>query len=328
MPAGSGDTTYITADHLGSTRVVTNSVGNVIARHDYLPFGEEIPADRGGRNAVLDAGHPTYVLPDDTLQRFSGKERDAESGLDYFEARYFSGSEGRFTSPDPRNAGATIADPQNWNGYAYVRNLPMRLVDLHGLGPRCVVDGVEVECNMEAFPPESVVRCPNDSCDRYDYNQQKFETFVAGAGGSRGYVDFSHLGELNEWGGRFYDGGQFKKQILEPRIDVFHWRLAKYVAGKLGINPDFVYQHSHWVKTVNGNANFSVDPELDLSTILNETNRYRSSDMPSAHIHTKDNFYIHLDMANPWTHFPLGALIHLFGDNILGRLNGNVPMIY
>jgi uncharacterized protein RhaS with RHS repeats len=40
---GSG-TKYITADHLGSTRLITDASGNVVARHDYLPFGEEVPA--------------------------------------------------------------------------------------------------------------------------------------------------------------------------------------------------------------------------------------------------------------------------------------------
>src|SRR5437867_1043258 len=48
-PAGGGGTSYLTSDHLGSTRVVTKADGTVKARYDYLPFGEELPSTIGGR---------------------------------------------------------------------------------------------------------------------------------------------------------------------------------------------------------------------------------------------------------------------------------------
>ena len=54
--------------------------------------------------------------------RFTGKERDAETGLDYFGARYMSAAQGRFTSPDRPFVGWDIGDPQSWNLYGYVRN--------------------------------------------------------------------------------------------------------------------------------------------------------------------------------------------------------------
>ena len=65
----------------------------------------------------------------------SGKERDAESGLDYFGARYYGSGLGRFTSPDPSPAGVSITDPQSWNLYSYVRNRPTRFVDANGNWP-------------------------------------------------------------------------------------------------------------------------------------------------------------------------------------------------
>ena len=121
---------YLTPDHLGSTRVVTQAVvsgsdGGVVSRHDYLPFGEEI-GSLGGRTTALkySAAGPA--------QKFTGKERDTESGLDYFQARYFSGAGGRFTSVDPENAAGDPADPQSWNGYAYARNNPLLYVDPDG----------------------------------------------------------------------------------------------------------------------------------------------------------------------------------------------------
>ena len=64
---------------------------------------------------------------------FTSKERDAETGLDYFGARYFSGAQGRFTSPDPLMASANVGDPQSWNRYTYGRNNPLRYNDPLGL---------------------------------------------------------------------------------------------------------------------------------------------------------------------------------------------------
>jgi RHS repeat-associated protein len=65
--------------------------------------------------------------------RFTGKERDAETGLDYFGARYFSGAQGRSTSPDPRYFQATaLVDPQRFNLYSYARNNPHKWVDPNG----------------------------------------------------------------------------------------------------------------------------------------------------------------------------------------------------
>jgi RHS repeat-associated protein len=132
-------TCFWTTDHLGSVRMVTNASGAVVSRHDYLPFGEEIPASIG-RSSVAN-----YGIDEKNPQRFTGKERDAESGLDFFGARYMSSAQGRFTSPDPNNpilnaqmittAGLPseaarahmdnfLENPQNWNRYAYVRNNP------------------------------------------------------------------------------------------------------------------------------------------------------------------------------------------------------------
>ena len=67
-----------------------------------------------------------------TFQKSSGKERDGETGLDYFGARYFSGAQGRFTSPDAPFADQFVEDPQSWNLYAYVRNNPVVLTDPDG----------------------------------------------------------------------------------------------------------------------------------------------------------------------------------------------------
>lgn len=67
-------------------------------------------------------------------RQFTGKERDAETGLDFFGARYFSGPHGRFTSPDPKiGSRRHLRNPQKWNKYAYVLNNPLKYVDPDGL---------------------------------------------------------------------------------------------------------------------------------------------------------------------------------------------------
>jgi RHS repeat-associated protein len=117
---------YLTSDHLGSTRVVSGKDGSgnaiVKARYDYLPFGEELPSGLGGRN----------YLTDNTRQKFTGHERDPETKLDFAQARYCSSATGRFMSPDDFLNDTHTTDPQSWNLFAYVRNNPLRFIDPNG----------------------------------------------------------------------------------------------------------------------------------------------------------------------------------------------------
>lgn len=107
---------YYHLDALGNVRAVSNQAGQITAYHDYLPFGEEW-------NPQLDP----------QPRRFTGKERDTETGLDYFGARYYAPKLGRFITVDP-NPGATQAllQPQKWNRYAHSLNNPLRYVDPDG----------------------------------------------------------------------------------------------------------------------------------------------------------------------------------------------------
>jgi RHS repeat-associated protein len=125
--AGAGG--YVTTDHLGSTRLLTNSAGGVNARYDYEPFGPEIGAPYDGRTTAQ--GYTT--APDEANPKFTGQQRDQETTLDWFNVRYYSGAQGRFQSPDPANAGADPSNPQSWNGYAYVGNNPLSYTDPSGM---------------------------------------------------------------------------------------------------------------------------------------------------------------------------------------------------
>ncbi len=118
-PTGLG-VRYYHADHLGSARLMTDASGNQAWSATYLPFGQEW-------NPQATTNH----------YKFTGKERDAESGLDEFGARYYSSSLGRFTIPDwtakPTAVPyADFANPQSFNLYGYAKNNPVSNADPDG----------------------------------------------------------------------------------------------------------------------------------------------------------------------------------------------------
>lgn len=124
-------TSYMFTDVLGSVRAITNSAGTVTECYDYLPFGRMLGSSVNGRGSCYPE-NPDNGFSSSVPQKFTGKERDAETGLDFFEARYYSGAQGRFLSVDPENAGAKKNDPQSWNAYAYARNNPLIYIDPDG----------------------------------------------------------------------------------------------------------------------------------------------------------------------------------------------------
>ena len=124
---------WLVTDHLGTPRLIVDQTGTLAhtKRHDYLPFGEELFAPAGGRTAALG-----YTGGDNVRQQFTQKERDVETGLDYFGARYFASVQGRFTSTDPLMASAYVGNPQTWNRYTYALNNPLKYVDPDGMEPK------------------------------------------------------------------------------------------------------------------------------------------------------------------------------------------------
>jgi RHS repeat-associated protein len=111
-----GEVQYYHTDVIGSVRAVTGAGGNLVVRHDYFPFGEEYLA-----------------APGSDSRRFSGKERDAETALDYFGARLYRNPTGRFASIDPAPITDSTINPQRFNPYVYVLNNPVGLIDRLGL---------------------------------------------------------------------------------------------------------------------------------------------------------------------------------------------------
>ena len=117
-------------DHLGSTRMSVGTTGSLasVKRTDYLPFGEQLGAGHGPRTAGQG------YAADCWRQKFTGYEKDAETGLDYAQARMYANGQGRFTSVDPLWITAKrLVDPQRLNLYSYVRNNPLKYVDPDGM---------------------------------------------------------------------------------------------------------------------------------------------------------------------------------------------------
>ncbi len=133
-PGSSGNVHFFVADHLGSTSVELASGGWPVWQTEYTPFGQEIQNNN--------PTPPQLATGASTPFKFTGKERDQESGLDYFGARYYGSNMGRWMSPDWSNDPdavpyASLENPQSLNLYAYVRNNPLSHNDPDGHHEDC-----------------------------------------------------------------------------------------------------------------------------------------------------------------------------------------------
>ncbi|HXQ71108.1 MAG TPA: polymorphic toxin type 28 domain-containing protein, partial [Pyrinomonadaceae bacterium] len=136
---------WLITDNLSTPRIVIDLSGtlNTTRRFDYLPFGEELKSSNGLRGTTLGYADSSA---DRIRQKFTIKERDNETGLDYFGARYYANVLGRFTSVDPENFQAmqNTSKPQSWNGYSYVSNNPLRSNDPTGLAEQQDSEKVQI----------------------------------------------------------------------------------------------------------------------------------------------------------------------------------------
>jgi RHS repeat-associated protein len=107
--------TYDHFDALETVRAVVSTTGAVQESYDYEPWGLLMP----GR---------TLTTATPTKEGFTGKEQDAETGLNYFGARYYMAAVGRWSAVDP-----LMDKTAQWSGYVYVMDNPLALVDILGL---------------------------------------------------------------------------------------------------------------------------------------------------------------------------------------------------
>jgi RHS repeat-associated protein len=157
---------YYFSDHLGTSQVIVQA-GQATACYDadFYPFG-------GERTPVINSCPQHY--------KFTGKERDQETGLDDFGARMYGNALGRFLTPDFGGPLDSIPDavpwadfetPQSLNLYGYARNNPTSFDDNDGHD--CVVQ-TRTGDNTETFSSSS------GNCDNVKVGDGQAKTFVDG----------------------------------------------------------------------------------------------------------------------------------------------------
>jgi RHS repeat-associated protein len=126
--------TYYLYDHLGSTSIVVSDSAAALEQIVNYPYGHQRKAANvGAEEKIAD-------------YRFTGKELDEESGLQYFETRYYSNVTGSFLSHDPlhinNNNGSyrLLTSPQSIHPYCYAFQNPLAFVDKTGLKSESFLD--------------------------------------------------------------------------------------------------------------------------------------------------------------------------------------------
>jgi len=183
---------YELADPLGTKRVQADTSGRIEESCVSLPFGDALSCTQNSALSTAD---------DATEHHFTGKERDTESGNDYFEARYYSSAMGRFMSPDwaakvEPVPYAKLDNPQSLNLYAYVGNNPLTRVDADG-------HQEEEDAEAEAREDAEFYRAMSEAASRETYRNAENAARNAPrlTPEQQAYFDHYFLGSGGRWGG-------------------------------------------------------------------------------------------------------------------------------
>ena len=218
-----GQIYYYTSDQVNSTRVVTDQNGVRVFAAVYDPYG--------GIQKIWENSYSPAM-------KFSGKERDTESNLDYFGARYYGNYYYRWLSPDPViNKDAALTNPQLWNLYAFCHNSPVTYWDLDGrkegslrnIWTRIKINYIALSYDQSTMWARDV-RKDNFASDSWKCNKFVFD--VAKEAGARAEVAIGQKSRAplaSEWADR--------------NVDIPGWRVLE--AGETAMAGDvFAYKNS------------------------------------------------------------------------------------
>jgi RHS repeat-associated protein len=349
--ANSSGKWFYYGDHLGSSRSITDSSGNLCYDADFYLFGAE--------KAVTNTCAQNY--------KWTGLERDSETGLDHTLNRQYSSNTGRWLSPD--SARGSAPNPQSWDRYSYVLNNSTNLTDRLGLQPQgqpqawstgnCTPCGYSGSpCYWEGWGPSNAlgVQCLSGSCVQMPASAAvppQFDVFAMQSGDIQGaeasYVNSNCLRcvYVVGWVGNqlfarlfssldayfdFNTGLALQDQLARQNLNRLNAQLNGTIAAAEAEGADekqiqrfviaalFRYNNGG-IKLQGGNLDF---PNYDVygDKIFNFTdcakercdNRgYGSLDF------SHDDNTVHLDTANVWN-IPFGSVPHSFVDYFLGNV--------
>ncbi len=174
---------YYHADHLGSSNVLTDRAGERVQHYEYTAFGVEAFKDNCSAFPVSN--------------RYTGQILDEETGLYYYNARYYDPELGRFVQPD---AFADPASPQDFNPYSYVINNPLNLTDPSGHGVGDAVDArqAKAEQNDGGMTPEQLAQLDKANRDLKQVLREEEEIHWKMVGGWQFvYLNNSRVNHVN-----------------------------------------------------------------------------------------------------------------------------------
>jgi RHS repeat-associated protein len=251
-----------------------------IKRHDYLPFGEEVGAGVGGRTQAQG-----YSQVDNVRQHFTGKERDNETGMDYFGERYYSNSLGRFTTVDPLGASARTLNPQTFNRYTYVLNNPLRYIDPSGLKEedpwnqlskdeqRAIRTKLTIDKSHRTFRDafNALVTVQGDARATAN-NIGTIKNFIAAVGGQNGSNIWNQIQRIDKVDARSGDMSSVISVTVRSR-DEF----------KQALREEGYTDNAQWDKTGSGRLDslregtpYSTDPELHFESYPNSPTSFNA----------------------------------------------------
>jgi RHS repeat-associated protein len=202
----SGTVHYYFSNHIGSHTMITSATGACEQDIDYFPYG----------------GVVTDHCPNVSQRyKFTGKERDSESGLDNFGARYNASSMGRFMTPDPSNLSVDFWLPQTWNRYAYALNNPLAVVDRNGLWPWYIHN----EIIDEAFPglSKSQLQSLKTASANVDKDQSPAGSYKHGMGNGDAVNNTTTPGDTSDY---IHQNEQTAEQVQADWIASGHTGIA------------------------------------------------------------------------------------------------------